>query len=116
VTLHAGLGALGALCAYFATFGGFVVPTGGGAPWLTLAAVLLSYNLGIILMYMAVRAAGPVKTAMILNLEAPLTILFAVLILDERIAAAHAVGAGLVLAALMLARRRPERRPPTGVA
>lgn len=75
-----------------------------GLGMLSVAAGL--YVAGIGIAFLAVRAAGPIQTALFLNLEPVMAIVLAMLLLDERLSMLQAAGVLLVLLAIYLAGRR----------
>jgi len=72
--------------------------TGDG--WLGFGGVALSHTIGTLTFFSAIPLLGAVRAAMITNLEPVLGILFAMLILGERLSAAQAAGIALVIASI----------------
>ena len=79
-----------------------------GLGWLGLGGVALSHTIGTLTFFGAIPLLGAVRAAMITNLEPVLGILFAMLILGERLSAAQAAGIALVIASIFaMELRRP---------
>jgi drug/metabolite transporter (DMT)-like permease len=101
-----------------AVVGPFALATGGftlpATPlgWGALAFVCLGYLAAFFGMIGAVRYAGPLRAALIFNLEPVIAIASAVLLLGETLSAAQALGVGLVFAALTLATLAERPSPP----
>ncbi len=74
--------------------------------WTGLGGATLFFAVAVLVLFGAIRYAGPAHTAMILNLEPLLSIGAAALLLGERLIALQLVGALLVVAALILSTRK----------
>lgn len=68
--------------------------------WVLLALVLGLYCLAIGAMFTGVRLIGPVQTSMVMCLEPPVAIVWAIVLLGERMTLQQAIGAMLVVAAI----------------
>ncbi len=99
-----------------------VLLVGDGPHWpstedgrLAAAGLLVAFAAGQLSLIAAIARAGPVLAATIMNLEPLITIALAVLLVGERLTALQALGAGLVIAAILLVSRtgRPAA-PSTG--
>jgi len=75
------------------------------AGWFAAAGLVATFAAAQLSLIAAIERAGPVLTAMIMNLEPLITIAFAVLLVGERLTALQALGAGLVIAAILLISR-----------
>jgi len=73
------------------------VNTGG---WLGFGGVALSHTIGTLTFFGAIPLLGAVRAAMITNLEPVLGILFAMIILGERMSPAQGTGIALVIASI----------------
>lgn len=73
--------------------------------WLATAGLVVAFAAGQLSLIAAIEWAGPVLTATIMNLEPLITIALAVLLVGERLTALQALGAGLVIAAILLMSR-----------
>ena len=79
-----------------------------GEGWLGFGGVALSHTIGTLTFFGAIPLLGAVRAAMITNLEPVLGILFAMLILGERLSPVQATGIALVIASIfMMEMRRP---------
>lgn len=82
-----------------------------GVGWLGLGGVALSHTIGTLTFFSAIPLLGAVRAAMITNLEPVLGILFAMLILGERLSAVQAAGIALVIASIFaMEMKRPTAR------
>ena len=72
--------------------------TAGG--WLGFGGVAISHTIGTLTFFVAIPLLGPVRAAMITNLEPVLGILFAMLILGERMSPVQAIGIAMVIASI----------------
>ena len=68
--------------------------------WLGFSGVALSHTIGTLTFFGAIPLLGAVRAAMITNLEPVLGILFAMLILSERLSPVQAAGIALVIASI----------------
>lgn len=73
--------------------------------WLILATSSLAITIGYITVFAGIEILGPVKTAMLMNLEPIITIGLAVLLLGEKLSRIQLIGAGLVLVGIFLITR-----------
>jgi drug/metabolite transporter (DMT)-like permease len=73
----------------------------GGVGWTGLVGTMLCFTMGITLMYAAIARLGPVRTAIVLNLEPLVAIVASVLLLGEHFGLQQVAGAALVLGAVM---------------
>jgi len=84
--------------------------------WGALAFIWLGYLAAFFAMIGAVRYAGPLRAALVFNLEPVIAIVSAILLLGEALSLGQVVGVALVFAALTLAtlgeRRLPPLQPP----
>jgi drug/metabolite transporter (DMT)-like permease len=71
-----------------------------GEGWLGFGGVALSHTIGTLTFFGAIPLLGAVRAAMITNLEPVLGILFAMLILGERMSPVQATGIALVIASI----------------
>ena len=71
-----------------------------GEGWLGFGGVALSHTIGTLTFFGAIPLLGAVRAAMITNLEPVLGILFAMLILGERLSPLQAAGIALVIASI----------------
>lgn len=86
-------------------------PVGPASPagWLALLGVAVFYLTAVTTQFLALGAAGPVRTALVFNAEPVVALLIAALLLGERLGPTQLGGVALVLLALLLstlARRR----------
>jgi len=90
--------------------GGPVWPTvDEGWLWLFLTAIF--YAMGQSFVFAGIAEAGPVSSSLIMNMEPVFTIIFALLLLGERLHPVQSVGAALVIAAVFVVSRRPAKDP-----
>ena len=108
VTMHMGLSGFLFSGVLIGMTGGPSIPTGAVGLGL-LGLVLLGFTLGMTAMMAAVRFIGPVRTSIIMCLEPPVVILFAFLVLGEKLEAVQILGAAMVVAGVMLAQAAPAR-------
>ncbi|MFI4987994.1 MAG: DMT family transporter, partial [Alphaproteobacteria bacterium] len=93
-------------------FGGKVHWPESGGGWLAFGGVLVTFAACQLTLIAAIGRAGPVPTAAVMNLEPPLTIGLAVLLVGERLTPLQMLGAVLVVAALfVMSRGRPRPIP-----
>ena len=79
--------------------------------WLGFGGVALSHTIGTLTFFGAIPLLGAVRAAMITNLEPVLGILFAMLILGERISPVQGTGIALVIASIFaMEMKRPTKR------
>lgn len=99
---------------------GTVLATGGGLggersgeAWLRLAVSgVLGIGISDILFFHALRRLGPGRLTVVECLYSPAVALFGVLLLDERPHFGHALGAGLVVAGMLVTTRDERHRAP----
>ncbi|HMA15261.1 MAG TPA: DMT family transporter [Kiloniellaceae bacterium] len=111
VGLYMNLAALAAVGPYALLAGGLAAPA-TAVGWGAIAYVCLGFLLAFLAMIGAVRHAGPLRTALVFNVEPLVAIASAVLLLGERLGAGQALGVGLVVAALVLATLAERLSPP----
>lgn len=92
----------------------FTLGTGAWAPppaemiaGIIMAAAALTFAGGFLGMFAGVRIIGASRTALVMNLEPVVTILLALLILQEDLSASQFLGAALVIAAIFAAQKLP---------
>lgn len=110
VTSYMMLSAALCLSAFSLAQGDMKLPmTGKG--WLGFGGVALSHTIGTLTFFAAIPLLGAVRAAMITNLEPVLGIVFAMLILGERLSPLQAAGIALVIASIfaMEMKSRKER-------
>jgi len=106
---------LHSLAAGTALFGLFFIITNGtevaGTPsgWLKVGAAGVFVASAYITFFAGLEIAGPVKSAMILNIEPVLTIVIAALLLGERLAYVQLCGAGMVIGGIVLITGPPRK-------
>lgn len=86
-------------------FGGLALPVPASG-WVGAVGAGVCAVGGISLTFAAIRYAGPARTALFLNFEPIVILAAAAAILGERLATMQLLGAGCVVAALLLASRR----------
>ena len=86
--------------AYLAATGRFALPqTGPG--WIGLAGATLCYLVGNLSWVFAMRLVAPIRMAVTMNLEMPISIATGALFLGERLSLVQLTGAALVIASVM---------------
>ena len=80
-----------------------------------MAAAALTFAGGFLGMFSGVRIIGASRTAMVMNLEPVVTIVLALLILDEDLSLSQFLGAALVVAAISAAQALPADRARQGL-
>jgi drug/metabolite transporter (DMT)-like permease len=73
----------------------------GAVGWLGFAGTMVFFTGGITLMYAAVARIGPVRAAMLLNFEPLTAVVAAILLLGESFGPQQAVGAAMVIGAVL---------------
>ena len=107
------LGVCGAVCLVAAAAVGDLEAPSGGQVWLALAVTtVFASAAGFFIQTYAQRHAPPARTALILASEPAFAGLFGFLLAGDRLAAAGWVGAGLIVAAIVLVDLVPRLRPP----
>ncbi len=81
----------------------FILPT-DTLGWVGFAGTTLSYIGGAIGLYTAISLLGPVKSALVLNIEPVFSMLFGYLLLAQALAPLQILGGALVIAAITLGR------------
>ncbi len=92
----------------FVAFGLFTGSPAGifiQSAWLKLSVSSLGLAVGYVTLFVGLEILGPVKTTMLMNTEPILTIIGAALLLGEWLSATQLVGAGLVMAGIILVTR-----------
>ena len=103
----------GAACLLAAGTTGTLEWPSGGQVWLALAVTgVLASAAAFFVQTYAQRHAPPARTALILASEPAFAGLFGYLLADDRLTAAGWVGAGLIVAAIVLVDLVPRLRPP----
>jgi drug/metabolite transporter (DMT)-like permease len=74
--------------------------------WGSLVGSPLAYVIGITGMFVAAAAIGAARTAFFMNFEPIAATILAWIVLDQRLSPVQVVGAAIVIAALLIARRR----------
>lgn len=100
VVLYMMVSAAVALCIMFLIFGTVALPV-TAAGWIGFGGVTVASTVGILAFFCAVQIIGAVRATMITNIEPLLGIIFAVLILGERISPLQGVGVAMVLASIV---------------
>ena len=83
-----------------AVLGTYSLPA-SGAGWAAFAGVTITTTLSTLMIYISASRIGPVRTALIMNLEPLLTTLFSMLLLGETLTLIQGVGAGIMIASLV---------------
>ena len=89
----------------------FMLFTGGPtehiapAGWFKLGLLSFALTVAYITLFVGLEIIGPVKTSMLLNAEPILTIILAAVLLGERLSLIQWIGAGLVIAGIILITR-----------
>lgn len=109
ITLHLLAGALIVYGLCYATIADYAAPR-DGIGWLLVLALSLSYTIAIISLFTAVSAIGPFRTSLVMNWEPIASIILSALLLGQLLSPVQLAGAALVVAALVLVRRPPQRR------
>jgi drug/metabolite transporter (DMT)-like permease len=68
--------------------------------WGAFFGVTLTTTLSTLLIYMSTNTVGPFRTALIMNLEPLLTVLFSMLLLQEVLTPLQVLGAGVMIASI----------------
>jgi drug/metabolite transporter (DMT)-like permease len=88
------------IAAYLAGTGRFALPATESG-WIGLAGATLCYLFGNLCWVLAMRLVAPIRMAVIMNLEMPISIAIGALFLGERLSLLQLAGAALVIAAVM---------------
>lgn len=110
-SLHFSLAGLPAALLAVSLASEFALPRGGFG-WAMLGLALATFLLFYVSMFAGIRRLGAVPAALLFNLEPPITILLALLLLGEPMSGQQGLGAMLVIGGIVLAQVRG-RRPPT---
>ena len=86
----------------------------GTVGWLGLAGAGGGVTIGLVAFFAAFRFIGPVRATMLSNIEPLLGVLFAVIVLGERLSGLQWIGVALAVAALALFEASPSRRGLSG--
>jgi drug/metabolite transporter (DMT)-like permease len=100
VVMYMMLSAAVTLAFMFLMFGTFALPV-TTTGWLGFAGVAIGSTIGTLAFFCAVPRIGMVRATMISNVEPLLGIIFAVLILGEKISLAQGIGIAMVLASIV---------------
>jgi drug/metabolite transporter (DMT)-like permease len=112
ITLHMMLSAT-VLCGLITLLrGDFALPQ-TSTSWAGLAVGTSSYAVAIVTVFIAMSLAGPVPTALSMNLEPVASMTFGFLILSQTLTGLQLFGAGLVIAAVLSVRLADIRKPET---
>ena len=96
-----------------------VWPFPSGSTWTTLLVASASFGIAYLAMFRSVSVAGATLTSLIMNLEPPVTVVLAFLVLGDSLRAAQLLGIGITVAAVAAAQRlaaRPRPGTRTGAA
>ena len=104
ISFYSNLGAVPLFFIALAISGEFVLPTTDSG-WVGLVGVCLCYGIAVLSQFAAVHFVGPIRTAMLLNAEPPITIVAAALILGESLTPMQYVGGALVIGTLVASSR-----------
>lgn len=77
--------------------------------WLKLSISGLTLTVGYMAFFAGLEIAGPVKSSMLMNTEPILTIIFAAVLLDERLSLVQWIGAGLVVVGIIMITGRSKK-------
>lgn len=108
-TFHMSVSALVVATAVTLTSDSFVLPSAGAVGWSALLGAILSFAAAFFFMFSGVRMIGPVRTAMIMNLEPVTTIALAILLLSESLSLKQFAGASLIVGAVIAAQAADNR-------
>ena len=79
--------------------------------WMGFAGVAIAHTIGTLTLFGAIPLLGAVRAAMITNLRPVIGILFAMLILGERMSATQGIGIAMVIASIFaMEMARPAER------
>jgi drug/metabolite transporter (DMT)-like permease len=98
------------VCGVAATAGGAWSLPAGAVGWLGLAGAGGGVTVGLVAFFAAFRFIGAVRATMLSNVEPLLGVLFAVVVLGERLSTLQWSGVALAVAALILFEASPSRR------
>ncbi|MCG8693546.1 MAG: DMT family transporter [Minwuiales bacterium] len=109
LAFYTNLAGLPLIAVILLSLGSFVLPqTATG--WAGFTGANLFFVCAIATMFIAIRLAGPTRTALWFNLEPLVSILAAAVLLGERLATIQYVGGACVLTALLIASQSKEQR------
>ena len=100
LSFYSNLGSIPFLVVAVLTMGGLSLPT-EETGWLGLSGACVTYAVAVLIYYAAVRLAGPLRTALLLNLEPLITIGAAVILLGESLTPVQSLGVAMVICALV---------------
>ena len=86
-----------------------VWPFPSGSTWTTLLVASASFGIAYLAMFRSVSVAGATLTSLIMNLEPPVTVVLAFLVLGDSLRAAQLLGIGITIAAVAAAQRLAAR-------
>jgi drug/metabolite transporter (DMT)-like permease len=98
------------VCGAAATAGGVWSLPAGAVGWLGLAGAGGGVTVGLVAFFAAFRFIGAVRATMLSNVEPLLGVLFAVVVLGEKLSSLQWSGVALAVAALVLFEASPSRR------
>lgn len=101
-TLHMSVSGLAVAAIVTFSSGSFALPSDANLGWLALGAAVLSFAAAFFSMFFAVRLIGPVRTAMVMNLEPVITIALSIFLLNESLSLKQFAGAALVIGAVVV--------------
>jgi drug/metabolite transporter (DMT)-like permease len=113
MTFHMAITGLAVAGLLTAATGSFALPSANAAGWTALAASVLCFAGAFLAMFRGVRLIGAAPTAMLMNLEPVFTIALSVTLLSESLSGRKAVGAALVILAVVASQVLSARRPGT---
>lgn len=87
------------MAGYLALTGRFGLPVGASG-WLGLVGATFCFVIGNLVWGFAMRITPPIRMAVVMNLEIPLSIVFGALFLGERLGPVQLLGAALILLAV----------------
>lgn len=108
VTLHIQLSALVLFALALVVAGEVRFPT-SGVGWTALALIPFLYGAAMAAFFTATQIIGSVRTSLLMNLEAVFAIILGYLVLGQALTPVQLAGAGIVIAALFVARRRVDQ-------
>ncbi len=100
-TFHMSVGGLAIAVLVTLSFNAISFPSETSVGWIALGGAILCFAAAFFAMFYSVRLIGPVRTAMMMNLEPIITISLSFLILSESLMLKQLVGAALVIASVV---------------
>lgn len=82
---------------------------GNAAGWTAFGVMLVTFMIAFLSIYAAIRRVGAVGTSSIMNLEPVMTVLFAILLLNETFASHQLLGGLIVLLGVIIAQKQAYR-------